>query len=501
MRIDNYKVDAKINTNLGTFDISSHVRDIQIIYSLNLAIPEVAITTSKTVTDRYFKGIFDVDLKIDTYQHSESPLHTDKYKLIPNRSHNTMYSPTRKPSTPISEKRISTTKRDYMLFFMKQVFDTANFNVKAQILRNKKPIEVIEKVVPPFVEEFEKIGLKEKHKIPQIYLKHEPFLSILNYVKYWYGYSKEGVISAILPSKNPTDVFNTRLFINNAHKLLKEGPISKTFKIRNPSTLGKAVREELSQNQFVIDFPIEFESQTIDPVKYTIIGKPHNILFKKLECKESKLINKYGAIHKFYSREVENVSEKYEKHKIISNHPAFKCCFDPIVSMLAYEYSFITRGVIKLQDVPSFRIVWPGDVVKVISDDPDQREQTGLYLVESVIYRLSREHSTTWENGIEITIVRTNMMKHDVNLASPNSGSSAVSPMPIGKVNDISGNMQNIKNKTNSFGNDIKNKTSEVANTVKDSNNKIQQASTTASSAKSSIDNNISNVKNKISSF
>jgi len=501
MRIDDYKIKAKLYTVAGEFNISSYVKDIQIIYSLNLPIPQVAIVVTKEVIDKYFKDIIFLDLTIETYQHSESPLHIDKYSLIPILSKHDMYSPTRKVSLPQSERRIPNVGRDYMMFYMRQVYDAVNYNVHPQLLRNKKPYEVVDLIKPPNVEEFKKYKIQKEKKIPQIYIKKEPFLKVLNYIDWWYGFSSDAVIKCILPSKNSTDTSNVRLYIINTHQLLKSENYEKEFVIRTPGAINipSLMKQELGGKTFVVSDKIQFSSHTIDPTKYTIVAKPHKILFKKLECDEKKLINKHGSVHVKYDRNKENVIGKANniKHVIISEHPSYKCCFDPITSHLGYEYTFVTRGVVKFENIPTLRFVWPSEAIKIKSNDPDQRPHTGMYIVESVLYRLTREKGKTWQLGTEVTIIRTNMMKNDVNLASPSEPGSASPIIPVSKVNDISNNLKNIQSSVNGFSSNVK---TEVSNIVDNTTQTISETTNNMSQVHNS-GNNISQKINNITSL
>jgi len=409
---EEYRITVEIVFSDGSvLDVTDYVKEIQIAYSLNLAVPEVAIIFQRPIT-RLEQSIEVVNLKIETYKHTGSILHTDRYKLVPTQTQHVVDAPLQRVQEALRQEGFNTSDRIVLFFYIKSVYDTVNYTVGPLIKFNTTLESVLNEILPDNCEIQLQSELELDKFLPQVFIKRQPFLSALNYLKYWYGLSKGPVCTVVVPKLDDTeDVDKTVLLLDDINASLTQVEMYRLeLVVRMP---GKEVEQDLIQEyegtKFVIDYPIHFSTNVVNPVEYTFVIKPYRKLYQKLVLDETQLINQYGAANKGYFPEVENLlGYQLREKRLVNNHTGFDESFSPLTSMFAYEYMFNVRGLIRLGSIPTFRALWPSDHVKLTIQNPEFSEHSGLYIVESVLYRLTREESKEWQLGVELSVVRSN---------------------------------------------------------------------------------------------
>lgn len=409
---EEYKVTVNITFSDGSIlDVTGYVREIQIMYSLNLAVPEVAVIFQQPIT-KLEQNIETVDLKIETYKHAGNIVHTDRYKLVPTQTQHTIDTPLQKTEETFNQLGFNTSERVVLFFYIKSVYDTVNHTVGPLLKFNVTLQDILNEILPDNCELQIQSQLELDKILPQVFIKRQPFLSALNYLKYWFGFSRGPVCTVIVPKLDDTeDVDKTVLLLDDINISLTQSELYRLELVVRASTdnLRQDLVQEYEGTKFVIDHPVHFSSNVISPVEYTFVIKPYKKLYQKLTLDETKIINQYGAANKGYYPDVENLfGYQLRERRIVNNHTGFDESFSPLTSMYAYEYMFNARGLIRLESVPTFRFLWPSDHIKLTIENPDFSIHSGLYITESALYRLTREESREWQLGVELSIVRSN---------------------------------------------------------------------------------------------
>ena len=409
---EEYKVTVNITFSDGSvLDVTDYVREIQIMYSLNLAVPEVAIIFQQPIT-KLEQNIETVDLKVETYKHAGNIVHTDRYKLVPTQTQHTIDTPLQKAEETFNQVGFNTSERVVLFFYIKSVYDTVNHTVGPLLKFNVTLQDILNEILPDNCELQIQSQLELDKILPQVFIKRQPFLSALNYLKYWFGLSKGPVCTVVVPKLDDTeDVDKTVLLLDDINVSLTQSELYRLELVVRAST--DSLRQDLAQEyegtKFVIDHPVHFSSNVISPVEYTFVIKPYKKLYQKLTLDETKIINQYGAANKGYYPDVENLfGYQLRERRIVNNHTGFDESFSPLTSMYAYEYMFNARGLIRLESIPTFRFLWPSDHIKLTIENPDFSIHSGLYITESALYRLTREESREWQLGVELSVVRSN---------------------------------------------------------------------------------------------
>ena len=409
---EEYRVSVEIVFSDGSvLDVTDYVREIQIVYSLNLAIPEVAIIFQRPIT-KLEQSIEVVNLKVETYKHMGSIVHTDRYKLVPSQTHHIVDAPLQSVQQTLNQEGFNVSDRVVLFFYIKSVYDTVNSTVGPVIKFNTSLQDVLNEILPSNCELQLQSGLETNKVLPQVFVKKQPFLSAINYLKYWYGLSKGPVCSVVVPKLDDTeDVDKTVLLLDDINVSLTQTEKYRLELVVRTSSkeTEQAMTQEFEGTKFVIDYPVHFTTKVVNPVEYTFVIKPYKKLYQKLVLDEIQLINQYGAANKGYFPEVENsFGYQLREKRLVNTHTGFDESFSPLTSMFAYEYMFNVRGLIQLESIPTFRSLWPSDHVKLTIQNPEFSDHSGLYIVESVLYRLTREESREWQLGVELSVVRSN---------------------------------------------------------------------------------------------
>ena len=408
MLSENFRVICKIlQTNGVETDISDYIREIIIVHSINLSISEVTLILTRNVMDLIKTEIQEVDLEIRTHKFEKFPRHTDKYKLIPLVYRTNLYSPV---LSPITSESLGTENRDFLQFYIKPCYNAATYTIQPILKFFTTVEEILNTIKPPQTEYVIDSDLNSR-VISQIYLRRQPFSSAIQQLAFYFGLSPGPVVRSIVPdSQNPNRAL---ILLSDVHQVMTEAEqFDKSFVIRVPNqNMMKKILEELGQDTFVADFSVEFSQEILPYINYNIITKPYKKLYTKQSFSITDIINNFGAVYLHYDRKIENCSgQNIPTIRNIIDHSCFDEDIQCVTSMLAHEYMFNVRGTLRLEEIPNFNCIWPGEIARIIVPTPDATIHSGLYVVESTIYRLTREKSRTWQQSCEISIIRSNLI-------------------------------------------------------------------------------------------
>jgi len=407
--MEEYRVYCTLNFKNGdTSDVSSLVREIRLLHSVNFAVPVVEIHFNRNSSIDYTQ-VSSAEVQIYYYGHDEHYKHIDKISLVnigfPEHDINV---PTGNVQTVFSNQG-SAVLQPLTLYF-KSVYHTVNTTVGPVLKTNINIKDLIKDILPKNCKLSKYSLIDENRNIDQVFVPKLPFLKALNYLDYWFGLDKTTIFT-ILPE--PNDDVHCSLILENVNKALKSGLFDKIIFFRQGHRVPLTeLAAEPSGKVFVSDYPFKVQHNIIPKRKFSIITKPDKKLYSKVELDEMYLINNYSAVYKSFCND-ENKHLEEEYLKIINHTGGIDGDPTPVLSSLAIEHSFATRIIFRLAMIPTIQALFPTQRINVIVTDPAQAVVNGIWLVESTEYVFSRHQTRSWTLNVEVSAFRSNFEPKD----------------------------------------------------------------------------------------
>lgn len=401
-----YTLSAYLQTQDEEVEVSPHILEIVMMHSLTIAFPEVFITFTSYISDIFRYGYSQLLLQIKYTKYSNEELFTETYNLIPAQTQAYI-----KPIVRSLGDHDHVSNRPVRFRFrLKNCVQAAFKECEPLIKFNTNAKEIIESVKPENVEII--TNIESSKNIPQVYIPKSPFLELVRYLNRYFGFEENPTFISLIPdTEQSTDC---KLIIRDIQKISKSDFFEKEIICRPTSDntdQNYATEEATTQKKIILDTPIIFRSKSIPHnIKHIIITKPNQELFKKTIFDVLDVFKEHTFSQGDYDPRKESstlLDGTYRALRWTGHTGLSDGSPDPVISRIGTIQTSLNRAMFDLVDMPLCTL-WPCQIVRIKTDNPDDVDQTGNYLVESVYARLSRLETDTFQGYHNVSLIRSN---------------------------------------------------------------------------------------------
>ena len=432
-----YEYDiSKANLQVAgtSLDVRSAVREIIIFASLSMPYPLVSVSFLQLITRQFQTKYMKLDMQIDVWREFDQVKRKYRFKLVPFGTDTTIYMPdqTHKYYT-------MTANREFIEFTPEPCYKLATKEVGPVVEHNKPIKDIYEKnknffpKVKSLAQDFQgnpkteyRNCILSQKKIDQFFMPKQSFLQALKYCQYWWGWYPNATIITIIPEFDINPIVHhgkidkAYLLIFDANQAIKMMAASQDNKIfirdGNADFEDWAQDFSLDKDLFVI-VPSVIKNRILSIAheqEYVVINKPKDLLYHRKQFKIKKLLDEHGIVFMDSDPKRDNYSPITNTPKrIISNHTGYEKNYDHFTSGRTTELGYGFRMEVESVLPIAITAIWPGNLARVRFLDADKQKFGGIWIVESVLHRLTREHGREWQHVTSVTLVRSNLAQFE----------------------------------------------------------------------------------------